>query len=75
MARVYDLLDTLFRYSRLFKVRRLFEQKSPKYVKVYTKESWKLPKAWQTTPFVSRLIVEIKIKKLLYMREGFLIKL
>jgi len=41
----------------------------------YKKEKQNLPLAWRTTLFVSRILVEVEMEKIVYWREARSIKL
>ncbi|MBI5253699.1 MAG: pyridoxamine 5'-phosphate oxidase family protein [Euryarchaeota archaeon] len=68
-ARVYRLQDLLTKLPIMFRARRIFMRKYPEYTRRYKQEKAKLPKAWQLTPLVSRILIEIKPRKIVYWKE------
>ncbi|HKZ94169.1 MAG TPA: pyridoxamine 5'-phosphate oxidase family protein [Candidatus Bathyarchaeia archaeon] len=69
-AKVYKVSDAILRFSSLLRIRRLFRLKYPEYVGKYEAEQEHLPLAWRTTVFVSRMLVEIQVERMLYWREA-----
>ncbi len=69
-AKIYDLMDAALSIIKLLKVRSLFHEKYPKYVYKYKTEEERLPLAWRTTIFVSRIVVGIEVEKMVYWREA-----
>ncbi len=51
-------------------VRSLFNRKYPKYLKYYKDEAANIPLAWQSKPFVSRVLVRVQPEKVTYWREA-----
>jgi len=74
-AKVYGLWDAVLKIFRLLKVRSLFHKKYPEYVHKYKTEEERLPLAWRTTLFVSRMLVEVEVEKMVYWREARPIRL
>ncbi len=74
-AKVYTPLAAIQNMVKLFKVRRAFYKKYPEYVYKYKEEEEKLPLAWRTTIFVSRIPIKLEAEKIVYWREARAIKL
>ena len=74
-AIVYNLLDAALGLVKLVRVRSAFYKKYPTYMHAYKKEKQNLPLAWRTTLFVSRILVEVEMEKIVYWREARSIKL
>lgn len=51
-------------------MRALLLKKYPKYAAFYATKGSLLPKPWRATLFISRLLVEVKIRRFSYMREA-----
>ncbi|NIN51935.1 MAG: hypothetical protein GTN80_06425 [Nitrososphaeria archaeon] len=69
-AKIYGLFDAAFHLLHLFKIRSLFNEKYPKYMRAYDIEKENLPLAWQKTIFISRILVEVIQEKIIYWREA-----
>jgi hypothetical protein len=69
-AKIYGILDVLMNLRRALRVRRLLLRKYPKYAMFYAARGSTLPRPWRATPFLSRLLVEVKIHRYSYMREA-----
>ncbi|MDO9097188.1 MAG: pyridoxamine 5'-phosphate oxidase family protein [Candidatus Methanoperedens sp.] len=65
-VKIYGLLDVLFRLVQMLQTRSLFIKKYPEYTRKYSTSE--LPKAWQLTPIIARILVEIKPIKIIYWR-------
>ncbi len=65
-VKIYGLPDIPLRFTQMLAARRLFTKKYPEYTKKYSVSE--LPKAWQLTPIISRILVEIKPAKIIYWR-------
>jgi len=74
-AKVYSIMNATLEIYRLLKVRGKFYKKYPKYVHRYKTEEEKLPLAWRTTLFVSRMLVRLDVEKMVYWREARPIRL
>lgn len=74
-AKVYSPLDAVLGIVKLLKVRNAFYKKYPEYVYKYKKEEQKLPLAWRTTLFISRILVKLETEKIMYWREARPIRL
>ncbi len=74
-AKVYTFARAVWEFFNLMKARNAFIKKYPKYMHLYKRESHKLPLAWRTTIFISRIPVRLEIEKILYWREARAIKL
>jgi len=69
-AKIFSLIDAVLRLPRLANLRKLFGWKYPAYLKRYAEEGHKLPLAWRTTLFVSRLLVRIDMEEFAYWRRA-----
>jgi len=67
-ARIISFLRAITQVPRLLRVRSLFLKKYPKYAKAYREGRERLPKAWQTTLFLRRVLVMVNIEKITYWR-------
>ncbi len=65
-VRIYGLADILFNFIKMLEARSLFLNKYPDYTRKYATSE--LPKAWQLTPIISRILVEIKPVRIIYWR-------
>jgi len=69
-AKIFNLSDAIFRFSKLVSVKRLFQQKYPHYMRKYAEERDKLPLAWRTTLFISRLLIRIDMEEFVYWKKA-----
>lgn len=65
-AKIYGLWDVPLRFIQMLGARSLFLKKYPEYTKKYAASE--LPKAWQLTPIIARILVEIKPVRIIYWR-------
>ena len=65
-AKIYGLLDVPLHLARMLQTISLFIKKYPEYTRKYSTSE--LPKAWQLTPIIARILVEIKPVKIIYWR-------
>lgn len=65
-VKIYGLTDIPFRFIQMLAARTLFLTKYPDYTRKYATSE--LPKAWQLTPIISRILVEIKPVRIIYWR-------
>ncbi|MBU4222399.1 MAG: pyridoxamine 5'-phosphate oxidase family protein [Euryarchaeota archaeon] len=65
-AKIYGLTDIPFRFIQMLAARSLFLKKYPEYTRKYATSE--LPKAWQLTPIIARILVEIKPVRIIYWR-------
>jgi nitroimidazol reductase NimA-like FMN-containing flavoprotein (pyridoxamine 5'-phosphate oxidase superfamily) len=65
-AKIYGILDIPLRFIQMLGARTLFLKKYPEYTRKY--ETSELPKAWQLTPIIARILVEIKPVRIIYWR-------
>ncbi|MDF1538955.1 MAG: pyridoxamine 5'-phosphate oxidase family protein [Candidatus Thorarchaeota archaeon] len=68
---------SLFGVLRLFinglwmiRVYSIFKRKYPKYTKYYKEQSENIPRAWQSKPFISRVLVRLEPEQVTYWREA-----
>jgi len=54
----------------MIRVRLMFAKKYPKYTRYYKDESQNLPLAWQSKPFLSRVLVRLEPESVTYWREA-----
>jgi len=54
----------------MLRVWRLFSQKYPQYTKYYREQEQYLPLAWQSKPFISRVLVRLEPESITYWREA-----
>jgi len=69
-AKVFTLVDAILHLPKLANLRKSFVWKYPSYMKRYAEEGDKLPLAWRTTLFVSRLLVRIDMEEFAYWRKA-----
>ena len=69
-AKIYGIFDVINNLGRALRVRALLLKKYPKYAAFYATKGRLLPKPWRATMFISRLLVEVKIRRFSYMREA-----
>ena len=65
-VKIYGLLDIPLHFIQMLSARKLFLQKYPEYTRKYA--TTELPRAWQLTPVISRILVEVKPSKIIYWR-------
>jgi hypothetical protein len=65
-AKIYGLWDFPLRFIQMLGARSLFLNKYPEYTRKYATSE--LPKAWQLTPIIARILVEIKPVRIIYWR-------
>lgn len=65
-AKIYGLRDVPLRFFQMLGARSLFLKKYPEYTKKYATSD--LPKVWQLTPIIARILVEIKPVRIIYWR-------
>ena len=65
-VKIYGLLDIPLRFIRMLSALSLFIKKYPEYTRKYSTSE--LPKAWQLTPIISRILVEVKPVRIIYWR-------
>jgi len=69
-AKVLGLFDVLSHPLKVYTARKLFMGKYPEYVRKYAAEKKNLPKAWQLTPMISRVLVDVQPEKIVYWRKA-----
>ncbi|MCZ7397389.1 MAG: pyridoxamine 5'-phosphate oxidase family protein [Candidatus Methanoperedens sp.] len=65
-VKIFGLLDIPFHFIQMLLARQLFLKKYPEYTRKYATSE--LPKAWQLTPIIARILVEVKPSKIIYWR-------
>jgi len=65
-VKIYGLRDIPLGFFRMIGALNLFMKKYPDYTKKYSTSE--LPKAWQLTPIIARILVEVKPVKIIYWR-------
>ncbi len=65
-VKIYGLADIPVRFIRMLQALHLFIKKYPEYTRKYSTSE--LPKAWQLTPIIARILVEVKPVKIIYWR-------
>ena len=65
-VKIFGLLDIPFHFIQMLLARQLFLKKYPEYTRKYATSE--LPKAWQLTPIITRILVEVKPSKIIYWR-------
>ncbi len=65
-VKIYGIMDIPLRLFHMLKAIKLFMIKYPEYTKKYSTSE--LPKAWQLTPIISRILVEVKPVKIIFWR-------
>ncbi len=65
-AKIYGITDIPFRFFQMLAARSLFLKKYPDYTRKYAASE--LPKAWQLTPIIARILIEIKPVRIIYWR-------
>ncbi|KCZ73565.1 putative flavin-nucleotide-binding protein [Candidatus Methanoperedens nitroreducens] len=65
-VKIYGLLDIPLLFSRMLQARRLFMRKYPEYTRKYSTSQ--LPRVWQLTPLIARILIEVKPTKIIYWR-------
>ncbi len=65
-TKIYGVLDVPLRFINMLSTLHLFMKKYPEYTRKYSTSE--LPKAWQLTPIISRILVEVKPAKIIYWR-------
>ncbi|HEY9205566.1 MAG TPA: pyridoxamine 5'-phosphate oxidase family protein [Candidatus Methanoperedens sp.] len=65
-VKIYGLPDIPLRFIQMLRARNLFVIKYPEYTRKYAASE--LPKAWQLTPIIARILVEVKPVKIIYWR-------
>jgi nitroimidazol reductase NimA-like FMN-containing flavoprotein (pyridoxamine 5'-phosphate oxidase superfamily) len=65
-VKIYGLMDIPLSLFRMIGALHLFMKKYPEYTKKYSTSE--LPKAWQLTPIIARILIEVKPVKIIYWR-------
>ncbi len=65
-VRIYGLSDIPLHFIQMLAARALFLKKYPDYTRKYAISE--LPKAWQLTPIISRILIEVKPSRIIYWR-------
>lgn len=69
-AKIYGILDVLRSLRKALRVREMLFKKYPRYGQFYATKGRLLPKPWRASLFTSRLLVEVSISRLSYMRRS-----
>lgn len=67
-VRIFGLPDIPLKFIQMLAARNLFLKKYPEYTKKYATSTSELPKAWQLTPIISRILIQVKPAKIIYWR-------
>jgi nitroimidazol reductase NimA-like FMN-containing flavoprotein (pyridoxamine 5'-phosphate oxidase superfamily) len=67
-VKIYGIKDLFFRIGRMAQARKLFFEKYPEYTRKYSANRDLLPRAWQLTPVIARILVEVKPVDIIYWR-------
>jgi nitroimidazol reductase NimA-like FMN-containing flavoprotein (pyridoxamine 5'-phosphate oxidase superfamily) len=65
-VKIYGVLDVPLRLIQMLRTLRLFITKYPEYTRKYSTSE--LPKAWQLTPIIARILLEVKPARIIYWR-------
>ncbi len=65
-VKIFGILDIPFHFIQMLLARQLFLKKYPEYTRKYSTSE--LPKAWQLTPIIARILVEVKPSKIIHWR-------
>ncbi|MCX9026940.1 MAG: pyridoxamine 5'-phosphate oxidase family protein [Candidatus Methanoperedens sp.] len=65
-VKIYGIMDIPMHFIHMLAALSLFMKKYPEYTKKYSTSE--LPKAWQLTPIIARILVEVKPVKIIYWR-------
>ncbi len=65
-VKIYGVLDIPLRFIQMLQALKLFIKKYPEYTRKYSTSE--LPKAWQLTPIIARILIEVKPAKIIYWR-------
>ncbi len=65
-VKIFGLLDIPLHFIQMLRARKLFIIKYPEYTRKYATSE--LPRAWQLTPIIARILVEVKPAKIIYWR-------
>ena len=65
-VKIYGIMDIPMHFIDMLAALKLFMKKYPEYTKKYSTSE--LPKAWQLTPIIARILVEVKPAKIIYWR-------
>ena len=65
-VKIYGLRDIPLKFIQMLSALHLFIKKYPEYTRKYSTSE--LPKAWQLTPIIARILVEVKPAKIIYWR-------
>ncbi len=65
-VKIYGLPDIPLQFIKMHAARNLFLKKYPEYTRKYATSE--LPRAWQLTPIISRILIEVKPSRIIYWR-------
>ncbi|KXB03219.1 hypothetical protein AKJ48_04090 [candidate division MSBL1 archaeon SCGC-AAA261O19] len=66
----YSVFHALAHPIQMLRLRRLFQQKYPKYVKKYDERMDELPEAWRTALFIHRTLVRVDVEDMVYWEKA-----
>ena len=69
-ARIFSWWDVLPNMIKLFRVWALFHDKYPEYVQEYITGRQRLPEAWQLTPLIRRVPIEVIPETMVFWQEA-----
>ncbi|MFQ6061700.1 MAG: pyridoxamine 5'-phosphate oxidase family protein [Methanosarcinales archaeon] len=67
-VKIYGIHDIFLRGLEMLKARNLFFEKYPQYTRKYSTHKFELPKAWQLTPIIARILIGIEPEEIIYWR-------
>ncbi len=65
-VKIFGLVDVPLHFIQMLKARKLFIMKYPEYTRKYSTSE--LPRAWQLTPIIARILIEVKPVRIIYWR-------
>ncbi len=74
-AQILGISGLFYALPTLIRVRNLFMKKFYRYMRIYRRDRSKLPRAWQLTPMIRRIPIQIKPEEVIYWRGARMIKI